>query len=81
MGRELLMPDELMRFKFGESIFIKTRMHPVKATSLQIDDYGFKVKHSKVPSKSRERVIDVFNLDEYRERIKKEKKESLVDIA
>lgn len=72
MGRELLMPDELMRFKFGESLFLKTRMHPVMATSLPIDDYGFKIKYTKLPSKPNEYIIDVFNLDEYRESKKQE---------
>ena len=68
MARLLLMPDELMRFKFGESIFLKTRMYPIKATSLSIEDYGFKIKYKEVPNKPKNYKIDVFNLDEYRQR-------------
>ena len=29
MGRELLMPDELMRFKLGDGLFMATRQYPI----------------------------------------------------
>jgi Type IV secretory pathway, VirD4 components len=81
MGRELLMPDELMRFGFGESIFIKTRMHPIKAVILPIEAYDFNIKYSDVPKLSKERTIDIFDLDKYRERVKQERIELLADIV
>lgn len=66
MGRELMMPDELMRFKFGEAIFMGSRMHPVKATIIPIYDYPIKYKISNLPIIPREYKIECFNLDEYR---------------
>ena len=80
LGRELLTPDELMRFKFGESIFLKTRMFPIRAVSPPIQDYGFKIKKSSLPTEHKEYKIDVFNLDEYRTRQIKNEIDDLVDL-
>ncbi len=80
MGRELLQPDELMRFKYGESLFIKSRMLPLKATSLPFYKYGFKINKVSVPTIHHNYVIDVFNLDEYRERKLKQEIDNLVEI-
>ena len=66
IGRELMMPDELMRFKFGESIFMRTRMHPIKAHIVPISEYPIKIKKCIVPKKSKKYDIVCFNLDEYR---------------
>lgn len=66
MGRELLMPDELMRFKFGEGLFMKTRKYPIKATIIPIYDYDIKIKKVPLPSKAKDFVIKCFNLDEFR---------------
>ena len=66
MGRELMMPDELMRFKFGEAIFIGTRMHPIKATIVPISKYPIKYKLATLSTISREYQIECFNLDEFR---------------
>lgn len=66
MGRELLMPDELMRFKFGEAIFMGTRMHPVKATIVPIAKYPIKYKIVNLPNTPKEYQIECFNLDEFR---------------
>ena len=66
MGRELLMPDELMRFKFGEAIFIGTRMYPIRAKIIPIFEYPFKIKKSLLPNKSKKYNIECFNLDEFR---------------
>lgn len=66
IGRELMMPDELMRFKFGESIFMRTRMHPIKAHIVPISDYPIKIKKCNVPNKSKKYDIVCFNLDEFR---------------
>lgn len=66
MGRELLMPDELMRFKFGEGLFMKTRKYPIKANIIPIYDYGIKIKKLSLPSKAKNFKIKCFNLDEFR---------------
>ena len=66
MGRELLMPDELMRFKFGEAIYMGTRMHPVKATIVPISKYPIKYKIVNLPNTPKEYNIECFNLDEFR---------------
>lgn len=66
MGRELMMPDELMRFKFGEAIFMGTRMHPIKATIVPISKYPIKYKLATLSTIPREYQIECFNLDEYR---------------
>lgn len=66
IGRELMMPDELMRFKFDESIFMKTRMHPIKAHIVPISEYPIKIKKCIVPNKSKKYDIVCFNLDEHR---------------
>jgi len=66
MGRELLMPDELMRFKFGEAIYIGNRMYPIRATIVPISNYPIKYKITKLPSEIKNHQIRCFNLDEYR---------------
>ena len=66
MGRELMMPDELMRFKFGEAIFMGTRMHPIKATIVPISKYPIKYKLATLSTIPREYQIECFNLDEFR---------------
>ena len=66
LGRELLMPDELMRFKFGEAIFMKTRKYPVKAKITTIYDYPIKIKKVPLPSKEKNFEIKYFNLDKFR---------------
>lgn len=66
MGRELMMPDELMRFKFGEALFMKTRFHPTKAKVHPIGKYPIKVRISKVPNKKKKYEIECFDLDKFR---------------
>jgi len=66
MGRELLMPDELMRFKFGEAIYMGTRMYPVKARIVPISKYPIKYKIVSLPNTPKEYMIECFNLDEFR---------------
>jgi len=66
LGRELMMPDELMKFKFGEAIFMKTRMHPVKASIVPISKYPIKYKKVCLPNEFVNHKIECFNLDEYR---------------
>lgn len=66
IGRELLMPDELMRFKFGEAIYMGNRMYPIKATIVPISNYPIKYKITKLPSEIKNYQIKCFDLDEYR---------------
>ena len=66
LGRELLMSDELMRFKFGEAIFMKTRKYPVKAKIITIYDYPIKIIKVPLPSKEKNFEIKCFNLDKFR---------------
>lgn len=66
MGRELLMPEELMRFQFGEALFIKTRMPPIKATIVPISKYLIKYELVELPKESKNYQIQCFNLDEFR---------------
>lgn len=66
IGRELLMPDELMKFKFGDAIFVKTRMHPIKANIIPIANYPINYKLVPLPTNSKEYKIDCFSLDEFR---------------
>lgn len=76
LGRELLMPDELMRFKFGEAIFMGARMYPIKANIIPISKYPLNISIAELPSKSKAYKIECFNLDEYR----KNKSNDLIDI-
>ena len=67
LGRELLMPEELMRFKFGEGLFLKTRMFPVKSKLKIIYKYGFKIKKKSLPKKEIVYVPEYFDLNKFRE--------------
>lgn len=66
LGRELIMPDELMRFKFGDAIFISTRSFPIKSKIIPISQYPIKYKLSHLPTKAIVNKIECFNLDEFR---------------
>ena len=66
MGRELMMPDELMKFQFGEAIFMGTRMHPIKATIVPIAKYPLKYKIVSLPTTPKEYQIECFDLNEFR---------------
>lgn len=81
MGRELLMPDELMRFKFGEGLFMKTRKYPIKATIIPIYDYGINIKKIPLPNKAKDFVIRCFNLDEFRKQKSNSKDDGKVELV
>ncbi len=66
IGRELLMPDELMRFKFGEGLFLKARNLPIKINVIPITQYPIKIKKSKLPSNIKKLEIKCFDLDKFR---------------
>ena len=66
LGRELLMPEELMRFHFGEGIIFKSRIFPIKSTLLPINSYPFYIKKESLPINERNFTIKCFDLDEYR---------------
>ena len=79
MGRELLMPDEIMRFKFGEALYLKSRMFPIKSKVVTIYDYPIKIKKANIPNKSKEFEIKYFNLDEFR-KAKVMKKDTKIEL-
>lgn len=66
LGRELMMPEELMKLKFGEAIFMKSRMYPIKAIVKPVSEYPIKFKMSKVPIKKKKVSIKCFDLDLFR---------------
>lgn len=76
IGRELMMPDELMRLKFGEAIFMGSRSYPIKASIMPVGKYPFKIKFAELPNEPKEYEISCFDLDNYRET----KKDELVDL-
>lgn len=43
-GRDLLTADELINFKLGETLILRTRMSPIKTKLKQISDYPIKYK-------------------------------------
>ena len=66
LGRDLLMPEELMRFKFGEAIFMTTRKYPIHAKVMPIGDYPIKIKMATLPAEHKEFKISCFDLTEFR---------------
>lgn len=66
IGRELMMPDELKKLKFGEAIFMTTRKQPIKAKIMPIREYPIKFQMTNVPNIQKEVAIKCFDLDEFR---------------
>lgn len=66
IGRELMMADELMRFEFGKVIFMRARMHPVKAKAKPIREYPINFRMSALPNDKRKTKISIFSLDDFR---------------
>lgn len=67
-GRELLTADELINFKVGEALILRTRMSPIKTTLKQISDYPIKYKVvDKIQVKQDEfHKLELFDLDTFR---------------
>ena len=80
MGRELMMPEELMRFKFGEAIFMTTRNYPVKAKIMSIGKYPINIIMAELPKKKKEFVIQCFDLDKFRKEKTIEKMNDKVEL-
>lgn len=80
MGRELMMADELMRFEFGEAIFMKARMHPVKARVKPIREYPINFEITNIPNTKKEIKISCFNLDEYRNKKIKNTSDNKIEL-
>ena len=67
-GRDLLTTDELINFKYGEAIFLRARMDPIKSNLKMIRDYpikykvidNIKVKHNDFYK------LEIFDLDTFR---------------
>ena len=70
-GRELMTSDELMKFDFGEGLFLMTRMYPIKSILPMIYDYNLKINEENIDYPVLEiKHINHFDLDAFR----KEKK-------
>ena len=80
MGRELLMPEELTRLKFGEAIFMTTRMYPIKAVIKPITEYPIKIIKVTLPKEIRKYNIKCFDLNDYRKEKIKEKENNKIDL-
>lgn len=80
MCRELMMADELMRFEFGEALFMKARMHPVKAKVKPIREYPIKFEMSVLPNNKKEIKISCFNLDNFRNKKVKNNKDNKIEL-
>ena len=80
IGRDLMMPEELMRFKFGEAVFIATRKHPIKATIMPIGKYPIKIKMARLPNKKKEFQIKFFDLTQFRKEKAQREKDSRVEL-
>lgn len=80
IGRELMMADELMRFEFGEALFMKARMHPVKAKVKPIREYPIKFEMSVLPNNKKEIKISCFNLDNFRNKKVKNNKDNKIEL-
>lgn len=55
-----------MGLKFGEAIYMGSRMHPVKAHIVPIANYPLKYKIVSLSNTPKEYKIECFNLDEFR---------------
>lgn len=73
MGRDLLTPDELMKFKLGEGIFLQTRLNPIRSKFIQIDDYPIKIIESEYTVNQKKKKTKLFDLDKYREKYNSDK--------
>ena len=80
MGRELMMPDELMRFKFGDAIFMGARKFPIKSNVMPIGKYPIKFKMSKIPEESKNFDIKCFDLDKFRRKTAQKKDDYKVEL-
>lgn len=67
-GRDLITADELINFKVGEAIILRTRMSPIKTNLKQISDYPFRYKVTdNIEVKQDEfHKLELFDLDTFR---------------
>ena len=67
-GRDLLTADELINFKFGEVVILRTRMYPIKSNLKQISEYPIKYKVIDEIKINHDEFykLEVFDLDTYR---------------
>lgn len=63
-----MRPNKLIKLKFDEKIFIKSKIYPVKSVIKLISEYPIHFKFSKIPNKKQEFNISCFNLDKFREK-------------
>ena len=74
------MPEELIRFQFGEGLFLKTRMFPVKTYLKPIQEYNIKIKKAIIPKKEIVYVPECFDLNKFRERKVIEEMDNRVEL-
>lgn len=67
-GRDLITADELINFKVGEAIILRTRMSPIKTNLKQISDYPFKYKITDTIEVKQDEFhkLELFDLDTFR---------------
>ncbi len=67
-GRDLITADELINFKVGEAIILRTRMSPIKTNLKQISDYPFKYKVTDTIEVKQDEFhkLELFDLDTFR---------------
>jgi len=61
-----MMSEELMKLKFDEAIFMKSRMHLIKSVVNPISEYPIKFKMVKISNMKKEFTIVCFDLDKFR---------------
>ena len=67
-ARDLRTTDELINFKVGDAIILRTRMSPIKTKLKQISDYPIKYKTVKeiIVKQNEFTKLEIFDLDTYR---------------
>ncbi len=67
-GRDLITADELINFKVGEAIILRTRMSPIKTNLKQISDYPFRYKVTDTIEVKQDEFhkLELFDLDTFR---------------
>ena len=84
IGRDLLTPDELMKFNLGEGIFIQTRLNPIRSKFVQIDEYPIKIIEKDFVINQEQHEIKLFDLNKFREQYNATKfkdENAQIDIA
>lgn len=68
IDRDLLMSEELIRFKFGEALFMTTRMYLIHARIKPISEYPIKIEMAKLPNEKKEFDVKCLDLNKFKKR-------------